>query len=159
VLKSIHVSTKTRTTRVRGWLSRTEARSPELAEPPESRPPATPSSRLTDPAPDTQVVVSEFHQANRGAYLASLEEIGEKWLVRLDATAEPHDWDVLTAWDGRIHDAAGAASSAWEARHNLLNPAPLWLRSRAGLVAWQTRFITERVAFLRNLRDDLEGYW
>jgi hypothetical protein len=113
-------------------------------------PPPVPDSSRDDP-----ILLSEFHQTNRVAYLASLEELGEKWLQRLDATAEPHDWDVLTAWDGRIRDAAGASSRAWKERHELLTVAPLWLRSRAGIVAWQMRYINERLAFLTELRHHL----
>jgi hypothetical protein len=102
-------------------------------------------------------MVSEFHQTHRVTYLVSLEEIGEKWLARLEATAEPHDWQVLTTWDDRIHDAAGASSRAWRERHERLPEAPLWLRSRAGIVAWQQRYIGERLAFLAELRQHLHG--
>jgi hypothetical protein len=154
-LNAFDVSTKTRTTRVRDWLSRAEAGSPGLGEPPAAEPRAVPAAPVTDSPPEDPIVLSRFHLADRGAYLASLEEIGEKWLQRLDATAEPQEWDVLTAWDGRIHDAAGAASRVWEQRHELLTDAPLWLRSRAGLVAWQKRYISERLAFLAELRHHL----
>lgn len=120
---------------VRGWVHRTVTNPKELGQ-------AAASHAEVDPeSEDDPVLVSEFHQADRGAYLRSLVEIGETWVERLERTAEPYDWQVLIAWDGRIHDAAGASSREWKQRHGQLTAAPLWLRSRAGIVAWQQRYL------------------
>ena len=137
---------------VRGWLHR------KVANPNEPGLAGAPDAEVDSPSEDDPIVLSEFHQADRAAYLRSLEEIGETWVERLERTAEPHDWQVLIAWDSRIHDAAGATSRAWEQRHERLTAAPHWLRSRAGIVAWQERYLGDRLIFLSELRHQLERY-
>jgi hypothetical protein len=120
---------------------------PEVAAPPV--PPIHVQTHVVETEP---VSLSEFHRADHGAYLRSLTDVGETWVRQLENSGEPHDWPKLISWDERIRDASGAASTGWRRAYDELSQAPLWVRSRAGMAAWQTRFLHERLGFLERLR-------